>query len=317
MDCSLFLFMNPVTRAILLSWNWRIEIIIVLIVTGSLYTLGWWRLRRRTRMSGRSNPARRRGQWRLAVTWRLLTYWLGLIFIALALLSPIDPLGEQYFFMHMIQHLLLIMLAPPLLLISNPMPFILWGLPYKLRLNVGYFLAWLLRKDAPFRKTLLFVTNPAFLWMFWVVALFSWHDPGLYNAALEIGWLHDVEHWSFFLSSMLLWWNVTNAGPRVHKKISLFARVGLLIAAVPPNMLLGVILSFSEPLYTYYAAVPRPWQMSLAADQQIGGVIMWVPGSMMYVVAAVILIARLLSREEDKKRSITSRPTAVSPSGGE
>ena len=57
---------------------------------------------------------------------------------------------------------------------------------------------------------------------------FAWHDPGLYNAALEIGWVHDLEHWSFFLTSMLLWWNVTNAGPRIHKKISLLARIGFL-----------------------------------------------------------------------------------------
>lgn len=301
--------MDDVTRAILQSWNWRIEIIVVLIVFGTLYTRGWFRLRRRTAGSYAADRTRRRSPWRLAVRWRLVCYWIGLIFIVLALLSPIDPLGQQLFLMHMIQHLLLIMLAPPLLLVANPMPFVLWGMPDGLRLRVGAFLAWLLRKDAPFRKGLLFLTNPGILWMLWVIALFAWHDPGLYNAALEIGWVHDLEHWSFFLTSMLLWWNVTNAGPRIHKKISLLARIGFLIAAVPPNMLLGVILSFSEPLYTYYESVPRPWAVSLAADQQIGGVIMWVPGSMMYVIAALILIARLLNGAE--QQSLQRRETAV------
>lgn len=292
--------MNPVTRAVLQSWNWQLEIIIVLIIVGTLFTRGWWRLRQRT--NPKQQP-RHQTRWRLAVRWRLVSYWVGLFFVFLALISPIDPLGQQLFFMHMIQHLLLIMLAPPLLLIANPMPFILWGLPDSLRLRVGYFLAWLLHKNAPFRKALLFTTNPGILWMFWVIALFAWHDPGLYNAALEIGWVHDVEHLTFFLSSMLLWWNVTNAGPRVHKKISLLARIGLLIATVPPNMLLGVILSFAEPIYTYYETVPRLWGIGLKVDQQIGGVIMWIPGSMMYVFAALFLIARLLNGEEQQKLS--------------
>lgn len=302
--------MDPVTRAVLLSWNWQIEVIIVLLISGTLFTRGWWRLRRRT--FRRVNLVRYQSRWRLAVRWRLVSYWVGLLFITLALLSPIDPLGQQLFFMHMIQHLLLIMLAPPLLLIANPMPFVLWGLPDGLRLRVGRFLAWLLRKDAPFRKTLLFLTTPGLLWMFWVIALFAWHDPGLYNAALEVGWVHDAEHLTFFLSSMLLWWNVTNAGPRVHKKISLLGRIGLLIATVPPNMLLGVILSFAEPIYTYYESVPRLWGIGIKTDQQIGGVIMWVPGSMMYVLAALVLIARLLSGEEQVKLTRRVQPTAVS-----
>ena len=297
--------MDPITRAVLLSWNWQIDVIIVLVVMGTLYTRGWWRLRRRTRSKIQSLEKSKQ-RWRLAVRWRLISYWVGMIFIILALLSPIDPLGQQLFFMHMIQHLLLIMLAPPLLLIANPMPFVLWGLPDGLRLRVGYFLAWLLRKDAPFRKGLLFVTNPGILWMLWVIALFAWHDPGLYNAALEIEWVHSLEHLSFFITSILLWWNVTNAGPRIHKRISLLARIGLLIAAVPPNMLLGVVLSFANPIYAYYETVPRLWNITLQSDQQIGGVIMWVPGSMMYVIAALILIARLLSGEEQQK--VTRRP---------
>lgn len=302
--------MDPITRAVLLSWNWQIEVIVVLVVMATLYTRGWWRLRRRTGVALDRRSSRSRS--RLAVRWRLLSYWIGLFFVVLALLSPIDPLGQQLFFMHMIQHLLLIMLAPPLLLIANPMPFVLWGLPDGLRFRVGYFLAWLLRKDAPFRRGLLFTTNPGFLWMFWVIALFAWHDETLYNAALELEWVHDAEHLSFFLSSMLLWWNVTNAGPRIHKKISLLARIGLLIATVPPNMLLGVILSFSDPIYSYYETVPRLWDIGLKADQQIGGVIMWVPGSMMYLIAALILIARLLSGEEQKKRGRAVVKTAVS-----
>ena len=162
--------MDPITRAVLLSWNWRWEVILVLAIAGILYSRGWWRLRGRTFARGDDSTDRRRsvrnqsrtprGRWRLAVRWRLVLYWIGLLFVALALLSPIDVLSQQLFLMHMIQHLLLIMFAPPLLLVANPMPFMLWGLPDGARRSFGSFLAWLLRKDAPFRNALMTITHP-------------------------------------------------------------------------------------------------------------------------------------------------------------
>lgn len=295
--------MDPVTQAILLSWDWRIEVIIVLALAGTLYSIGWTRLRRRTFGRAVAEGAtwnRNRVRWRLAVRWRLVSYWFGLLFIGLALLSPIETLSQQLFFMHMIQHLLLVMVAPPLLLIANPMPFLLWGMPVRLRLEIGRFLAWLLKKDGPLRKGVQAITQPGVLWLIWVTMLIGWHDPGLYNAALRIEWVHDVEHLSFFLSSMMLWWLITNAGPRVQRQLSLMARIGLLLAAVPPNMILGVFLSFADPLYSFYETVPQLWGLSLKSDQQIGGVIMWVPGSMMYVFGALILVGRLLSSDTNR-----------------
>lgn len=296
--------MDPITQAVLQSWNWRLDVIIVLALAGTLYSRGWVRLRRRSRRARAFDvplPVRVRSRHRLAVRWRLATYWGGLFFAALALLSPIDVLGQQLFFMHMIQHLLLIMFAPPLLLIANPMPFMLWGMPDRLRLAVGRALHAVLRKDAPFRKLVMAMTNPGFLWLFWVVALIGWHDPSMYNAALRWEWIHDVEHGTFFLASMLFWWHVTGAGPRIYKQFGLLARTALVLAAVPPNMLLGIVLSFvAEPVYSYYLAVPRLWGIDIMTDQRLGGVIMWVPGSMMYFIAAFILIGRYLGGETRK-----------------
>ena len=295
--------MDPITRAVLLSWNWRWEVILVLAIAGILYSRGWWRLRRRTFAWGNGNRSRTpRGRWRLAVRWRLVLYWIGLFFVAIALLSPIDVLSQQLFLMHMIQHLLLIMFAPPLLLVANPMPFMLWGLPDGARRSFGDFLAWLLRKDAPFRNTLMSITHPGFLWLLWVVFLYAWHDPYFYNAALYYEWVHDVEHLSFFITSMLFWWNITQAGPRIHKRIGMIARIALALAAVPANAILGAVLAFTpDVVYTYYLSVPRLWGITVEADQQIGGVIMWVPGSMMYFIAAFILIARMVGKEERKR----------------
>ncbi len=282
--------MDPVLKAVLLSWDWRVDVIIPLVLAGWLYVTGWGRLRKRTQQ-----------QSRLAVHWRLIAYISGLFFIGLALLSPIDVLGGQLFYFHMIQHLLLIMIAPPLLLVANPMAFILWGLPAGWRRKFGRGLSRLLHKDGVFRSWLRSATTMGVVWMAWTVSLVGWHDPTAYNAALTYDWLHDVEHLSFFLTGMLFWWHVTGAGPRIHKQVGLIGRIVFVLSAIPPNMLLGVSLAFaSEPVYTFYTAVPRIGGLSVIDDQRVGGFIMWVPGSMMYIIAALVLVAKLLQGEENK-----------------
>ena len=291
--------MDPVNRAILQSWHWRLEVIIPLLVLGCLYAAGWWRLRRRTADSRRTRSAGQRRT--LAATWRLVSYLAGLACIALSLLSPIDSLGQQLFFMHMIQHLLLIMIAPPLLLIANPMPVLLWGLPGKWRLKTGHALARVLHRDSQFRRVLRTITAPGIIWLAWVISLFGWHDPALYNAALRYDFIHDLEHLTFFVASMLFWWHVTGAGPRIHVQFGYVGRIIFVLAAVPPNMALGVWLAFnSAVIYSYYEAVPRLWGIDALTDQQIGGIIMWIPGSMMFLLAALFLTAQYLNSEARK-----------------
>jgi putative membrane protein len=103
--------------------------------------------------------------------------------------------------------------------------------------------------------------------------------------------VHDLEHLTFFATAMLFWWHVTAAGPRIHKRFPLWARIGYLAAAIPPNMLTGVAIAFAnEPIYTYYTTVPRLFGLTVMQDQMIGGVIMWVPGSMMYIMAILVFL---------------------------
>lgn len=308
--------MDPITKAVLLSWDWKIEVIVVLALAGTLYSRGWWLLRQRAGGSVPQYQRTARSRWRLAVTWRLVSYWAGLISVALALLSPIDALGQQLFFMHMVQHLLLIMIAPPLLLIANPMPFVLWGLPTGMRRSVGRVFSHALHRESRFRRWLRTLTQPGIVWMLWVISLIGWHDPGMYNAALRYEWLHDVEHLTFFIPSVLLWWHLTGAGPRVHKQFGLLGRIGLVISVVPPNMMTGIVLSFAEQgYYSYYENVPRLWGFDVLMDQQLGGLIMWVPGSMMYIVAALVLIGRFLS-QEDRKRPLPKSEWATQEVAG-
>jgi putative membrane protein len=274
--------MNPILSVLLLSWAWRPEIILTLGLAATLHLIGRWRLKRR-------------GGKRIAARWRSVAYLGGLAIVWIALMSPIDVLAGQFFFMHMIQHLLLVMIAPPLLLIADPMPIMMWGLPPGLRREVGRALG----PGARFRRLVHGVTTPGLVWLAFVAVLVGWHDPSAYEAALRSDLVHDVEHLSFFITAMLFWWHVIGAAPHIHKRLSPGIRLGYVLSVVPPTMLTGIVLSFaSEPIYPYYTSVPRLWGMPLLQDQMLGGVLMWIPGSMMYIIAALVLIARMIQSEE-------------------
>lgn len=277
--------MDPVTKALLLSWDLRFEILLPLTILGALQFIGWRRLRRR-------------GAQRFANGWRLAAYTGGLLLLIVALMSPIDVLSGQLFFLHMIQHLLLVMVVPPLLWLAGPFATGLWALPRSLRLAVG---GWF-QRESPFRRGLRAVTRPGLSWLLFVGVLFGWHDPGLYGAAQGNGWIHDLEHITFFGTAMIFWWRVIGAGPHIHGKNNPLARIGYVLAVVPPNMFLGVAISLSEsPIYTYYLSVPRLYGISVMDDQTLAGLIMWIPGSMMYILVALILAGRLFGNSDRPK----------------
>ena len=304
--------MDPVLKAVLLSWDWRLDVIVILALAGILYSRGWWRLRKRSRHGGERYQNASRSRWRLANRWRLVSYYAGLFFVALALLSPIDALSQQLFMAHMIQHLLLIMFAPPLLLLANPMPFMLWGLPDSWRHFVGRGLSYILHRDSAVRNGVRLLTATGIIWLVWVISLIGWHDPTMYNWALRSAFVHNVEHLMFFLASMLFWWHVTGAGPRIHKQLGYGSRIGLVIGAIPVNMLLGVVLAFATTaIYSYYTAVPRLWGIDVVTDQRIGGLIMWIPGSMMYIVAALVMLFRLFDKEKEKAQAANAKRSPV------
>ncbi len=284
--------MDPALRAVLLSWDLRVEVILVLALAGTFYFWGWCSLR----ALGRGTPeSARRG--RLATRGRLAAYLGGLVILGLTLMSPIDVLSGQFFFMHMVQHLLLVMIVPPLLWLASPLPFVLWGLPVTARRQVG---KWL-RPRSTFRRRIRTLTPPGIVWMLYVAALLGWHDPDAYQAALQDELIHDLEHLTFFFTAVLFWWHVIYAAPHIHKRLPRGGRIAYVLAAVPPTMAAGAVIALSgQPIYTYYTGVPRLWGLTVMQDQMLGGVIMWIPGSMMYVIAALVLIAHWLHVEEQK-----------------
>ncbi|MBI4241269.1 MAG: cytochrome c oxidase assembly protein, partial [Candidatus Rokubacteria bacterium] len=252
---------------------------------GVAYVTGWRRLRRQ-------KAAVRPGQ--------LALYLAGLAVIALALLSPIDTFAALLLTMHMIQHELLTMVAPPLLLLANPLPVVLWALPRRLRHRLGR----LLTRGALVRKGLRALTLMPVSWVLFMVILWGWHFPVAYEASLRYEVLHNIQHLSFFASALLFWWPLINPAPRLHGHIPYGFRLAYIIAAVGPTALplMSIAVFAREVFYPHYTTVPRVWGLSPLEDQSIGWGLMGALDGIIYFIAALVLVARMLEYEERMTR---------------
>jgi len=274
--------MSPFVRDWLFEWQFWPQIILTLAGLALIYVLGWRRLRQR-------------GAHHLANGWRLTSFLLGLAALWLAMISFIEVLQNFLFSVHMVQHLLITMVAPPLLWLADPIPVLLWGLPTNLRRLLAGWLA----VRSPWRPLLKRASAPWLAWGGYVVTLWLWHTPDAYNAGMNSEIVHILEHTTYFISAMLFWWHVSGSAPRYHGRLGYGFRMGYLFAALVSNEILGVIISFArQPIYSYYTNVARVSSLSVMDDQMLGGALMWVPGGMMYALGAVVLLARLLEQEE-------------------
>ena len=291
--------MHPLIGGLFGPWEFRPEVLLPVLVMGTLYVVGWLRVRRK--LAGRGKGRK------LASGWRLACYLGGLAALLLALLSPIDILGGQLLIMHMVQHKILVMAAAPLLWLGDPFPIMLWALPAGPRRALGA----LFTRDSWFRRALTVVTQPGICWLIFLFVYIGWHDPSLYDLALRVPWVHNLEHVTFFLAAMLFWWPVVNSAPHLHKPLPYWVRIIYLIAFVPPNAITGVsIATATEIIYPHYATVPHIWGFTALEDQAWGGAIMWIWSSEMMIQAAIIMLGvsfyqekrRKLAREQQQAR---------------
>src|SRR5947207_2761381 len=184
----------------------------------------------------------------------------------------------------MVQHLLLSLVAAPLLLLSSSMPVLLWALPAHDRATLGR----LVGQPGPARSTLRGLTHPLVAWFLFVVTQWAWHQPLAYDWALENRWAHYLEHLSFFITAVLFWWPVVGAPP-LPSPLSYPARLAYTFLAWLPNSLLGAGISLSRaPLYSFYVNSAQTTGIDPLLDQQLAGLIMWVPGDVLF--AAILLI---------------------------
>ena len=224
---------------------------------------------------------------------RACAFAAGLAVIVLALDSPLDGAADTLFWAHMLQHILLLTVAPPLILLGRPWPRMWRALPLETRTRVGRGLARS-RLAAPIRR----LARPWPAWLLFNGALVVWHIPALYDATLRSGWVHQLEHAIFFFTGLLFWARIVDPGP-LRPKLSWTGRIAYAIGAMVVGWGLAVALVLApHPLYPAYASLPhRPGGISAMTDQQLAGGMMWVPGSIAYTVAILFAFYRWLEPE--------------------
>jgi cytochrome c oxidase assembly factor CtaG/ferredoxin len=284
--------MDPAVAAALASWRLDVRLLLVLLVAACLYLRGWWRLHR-------ERPHR-------YTQARLASFLGGLGILFLAIASPLDAFAGLLLEAHMLQHLLLLMIAPPLIWLGQPVLPVLRGLPHRfLKVGIGPFLA-----SPALRRTGHAITHPIVCWLVMAAVVIFWHTPRWYDFGLASSAWHETEHACFFTAALLFWWPVVQVwpsrpiGPR-------WAIVPYLVLADLVNTGLSAWLVFSSHVvYRTYELAPRLGGLSALDDQATAGAIMWVPGSIAYLLPALVVAMQALGGA----RPIARRaPVAILP----
>ncbi len=280
--------MNLIANAALTSWAWKPLTTAILLAAALIYFRGWLRGRRLLR-----DPA----DWN-----RLGAFLAGLVAVFLALESPLDSFDGLFLSAHMAQHFLLMMVAPPLVLMGHPLVPILRGLPGQfVKEGLGPFLTW-----RPLQQLCNLLTAPIFSLFAFAFSTIFWHLPKFYELALRSPEWHRVQHASFFWTGILFWWPVVQPGA-AKPKWPRWAKIPYLLFADIVNTALSAFFVFSgRLLYPTYSAA-YAGGLTPQEDQTFAGLIMWVPGSVIYLVPAFVIAMRVLSSPQLMRPARASR----------
>jgi len=263
--------------AVAQPWAWEPGIVGPLAVGALLYARGSRRLR--------ATDAAAIGP------WNGRAFWAGWLTLVVALVSPVHPLSEQLFWVHMVQHELLMTLAAPLLVVGRPLVVCLRALPS--RNQDSFERLW---HSTAIRRGWDTLTRPLDAWLLHGAIIWIWHAPALFDAALRSDAVHALQHIAFLGTALLFWEALLYR--RSHAAAAGMGIVYLFTTGVHTGAL-GALMTFAHaPWYPTYAQRAAAWGFSPMQDQQLAGLIMWVPGSVAYLVAALSLAARWL-RESD------------------
>ena len=267
------------TGAILGAWTFDPRTVVLLLSLGGLYGLSLRRSRRTRARFPRRRP---------------LAFALGLLVLLLALAAPIDSYGDDLFWVHMLQHVLVMVVAAPLLVLGAPITLALIASSPRLRSTV---LRPLLRSRVLRLLPLPPVTFAIFVGITWL-----WHVPALYDAAIATDALHGLEHVSFLSLSLLFWWLVIDAG-RSRLRPPHPLRAALLLGAIAQGVVLGVILIGQDAAsYDAYidAAAARDWGPSAISDQRTGAGLIWIPAGLVYAMALIVTFHAWMDRQDER-----------------
>ncbi len=265
---------NANAVAATLSWNIDPWIIASLALTAVLYTSGIIRLWGNSRTGGG------------VPVWRAACFAAGMGTLVIALVSPVDALGAELFSMHMVQHELMMLVAAPLIVCGRPLAVSVWAFHSNGRKRIAH-LVKSRAVQGPWRLLIL----PSVAWLLHAVILWGWHFPSLFQAGLTSEFLHAVQHFSFLASALLFWASLI--GPPMQARAGA-AVIYLLTTAIHTGML-GALLTFSTRIwYPLYAQTTDAWGLTVLEDQQLGGLIMWVPAGFILLIAGLLVAANVI-----------------------
>lgn len=263
--------------------DWSFDPVVGLVViTAALYLAGGAR---------GISPARLRAERR----WQSACFYAGLAVLVVALNSPLEALSRSLFWAHMVQHVLLLVVAPPLIVVSRPWIRLWRALPLRWRrwmargLSGGGRAGWL-------RRAARALGRPAPSFALFSGVLLIWHVPALFDATLAHESIHVLEHTLFFATALMFWKQVISSPP-LRTTLSATARIGYVVGAMIVSWALAVVLALApHPLYSHYAhELTRPGGISALGDQQLAAGIMWVPGSITFVIVLFVYVHRWLA----------------------
>jgi putative membrane protein len=260
-------------------WSFEPGVVVPLLGSAFLYLLGILRLRS-------ASPSAFGGS-------EIACFAGGWITLVLALVSPLHPWGAVLFSAHMTQHELLMLVAAPLLVLGRPMIPFLWALP---RSTARFFANW--TNASAWQRIWKTVTAPCLAWLIHAVVLWTWHVPFLFEATRDNEFVHALQHASFLFSALLFWWAILHGRRRA---VGFGVAVLYMFTTALHSGLLGALLTFTRTLwYPIYTNTTQPWGLTPLEDQQLGGLIMWIPAGLVYVIAGLALFAGWL-RESDRR----------------
>jgi cytochrome c oxidase assembly factor CtaG len=277
--------------SLLTDWTFDPAFLPVLVIA-VLYLLG---LRAYRRQGGSRFPR-----------WRPPLFILGVVVVALALLSPVDLLADYAFTWHMIQHQWIIMVGIPLILLGAPFILAIRGIPR----------GWRWRWFVPFARNRLvrsiasYGTRPIPGLIFINGTLLVWHYPAFYDLALNNPAAHYLEHFLFVLSAVMFWWNIVTPYP-FASRLSYLMRLVLLFLGSLFNTLLGAMITYSDVVIYGYGSRNEFWGLTMHSEQELGGLLMWVGGGMMYLFAMTVVFFTYAYQERRKEppRALYLTPT--------
>ncbi len=266
-----FALLHPFTQFSWLEWSLHPSTVVGLLILAAIYLV-----------RGETG-----GPGEQVIGWRKLSFFSALFVIFAALNGPIHDLSDNYLFSgHMVQHLLLTMLMPPLLLAGVP--------------------GWMLRPILRFRAIRAIatrITRPLACFLIFNVVIAGWHVPTLYNAAMESHDIHILEHLMFMAAAVLMWWPLASQLPELPRLAYPGQMLYSFLMIIPMSVIAVYIVMADTILYPYYASAPRIMSLSPMEDQMLGGLIMWVPGGVIFMIIMTVVFFKWAERGGDDTAS--------------